>query len=303
MSLYENFHERDLSYLKNLLSTAQINPNLAKNLIEYWEMRLDDPRDSIYHDYFEYYLFFECLNAGIIMVFIYDKNTKKVLHQYGILLGAITEIIRLTEEELKQEDGNIPEYVPFFFQNQSFQLWRKYIVFQQNELYLCALMPSALRPTNRLKRLQSVFLRYYLPESLKSDLRFLDSYFHINKEICQSIAPVLREARPVTFTYFRFEDFSKYIALGGENFANSIVRTLNQEITSRLKHEDRAYILSPRDYLVVSLNCEKELMEKRFHRMMFQIQTLILSYRVRYSTYNSPIVDLTPIWKDIAIVD
>ncbi|MCS6983930.1 MAG: hypothetical protein NZM25_02230 [Leptospiraceae bacterium] len=297
----QEFDQIDFSYLEALVTKYQLSPALAQNLVNYWEMRIKDPRDSIYHHYFEYYLFFESIQSGIILVFIYEKHTKKVLHQYGILVGAIPEIIRQTQEEI--DDGSISETQSFFFHEHHFQLWRRFIRYHDHELYLCAVLPPGPLNRDKLHRLYKIFLRYYLPESLYPDRRFLEFFPSLNQEICEKTAPALQSGRAVTFTYFRFEDLNKYIVLGGESFGEFLVNGIRDEITARLKHEDSIYILSPRDYLIVSLNCEKEIMERRFYRMIFQLRSLILSYRVKYTTYKAPIRDLTFAWKDIAILE
>lgn len=301
---YRDFHKVNLTYLEELISSGSLSEEVASKLLDYWQLRFEDERDPFYSDYFEYYLFFEAINAGVLLVFIYESSEKKVLHQYGIMLSAVPEIIRFTQADHKESQGrNIAEFSDFNFQGSQYTLWRRHIQFENNDLFLCAMLPRNLKVAARLQRIHDVFLRYYLPESLHADRRFMDFFSALNQHIIQKITPVIADNRPVTFTYFKFEEYDKYISFAGENFATVLVKELTREITNRLKQEDRCYIINPREYLIVSLNCEKEIMEKRFHRLIFQIKSLILGYRVRYTTWKMPITGLPKIWKEIAIID
>ena len=107
------------------------------------------------------------------------------------------------------------------------------------------------------------------------------------------------EKKPVTFTVFRFENFQKYIELAGEYFGREIISELVKQITTKLKQDDTCYVIAPREYLIVSVNCEKSILEKRFHREIFQIKSLILNYDVKFTTRRLPINDLSLIWNEI----
>jgi len=296
---YREFHKPNLDYLYALVSEAKIPLAMAENLLDYWEMRLSDSRDSLYHEYFEYYLFFESMNAGILSLFIYDKFNSRVLHQYGVLSSTIPDLIQEIETS-SPGYGKLLEKT-FDYKEGKYLFGRIDIEYEGKEYILGMVYPPRLFAEKKLHRLEKVFIRYYLPEALRPDTRFLNFYSSLNDFVMELVNPVLREKRPVTFTYFKFEEFRKYTKLTGESFATELVNSLAEEIKNHLKSEDMIYIINPREYLIVSLNCEAEIMKSRFHRMIFQIKSLILNYNVRFTTWKVPVDDLSTIWNDIAV--
>ena len=66
--IYADFHKIDLGYLRDLLEKNKVPEKVARKLLDYWEMRITEERDPLYSSYFEYYLFFESINSGILSV-------------------------------------------------------------------------------------------------------------------------------------------------------------------------------------------------------------------------------------------
>ena len=87
------FHRIDLSYLENLVSDGKISTEISEKLLNYWGSRLREPEDPLFSSYFEYYLFFESVNSGMLTAFVFDATNSIVRHQYGIMANAIVDIL------------------------------------------------------------------------------------------------------------------------------------------------------------------------------------------------------------------
>ncbi len=304
--IYADFHKIDLGYLRDLLEKNKVSEKVARKLLDYWEMRITEERDPLYSSYFEYYLFFESINSGILSAFVYDLGHQQVKHQYGVLAATTVQILQsIREQDTQKFLAKIEQgYIDIFdYQGEKLSLYLKSIEFGKRTYVIGILYPLNLKINDKLERLVSVFQRYYLPDVFQPDHRFLPLFHELNQAVMSEVTEPLEKKQPVTFTYFKFESFRKYIDLAGEHFASEIVGGLVEQLTTRLKKQDYCYVLNPREYLIVSLNCDKEIIQKRYHRALFQIKSLLLSYQVNYTTKTSPIEDLTSIWHEIATVD
>ena len=299
-ALYGNFHQISLDYLHDIHKTKSLSSGLLEKLLNYWELRLSDQRDPLYYYYFEYYLFFESINSGIVCSFIFNEQNNRIMHQYGVLTSSIPDIIKRLKEQIQNDSSAQPD-LEYKTSDDTLSLWFKRIRFRDGNFILAALFPANVNIHARLTRMEKVFVRFYLPDSLHPENRFHDFFSRINEQIVPQISPFLEEGKPVTFTYFKFERFQKFVTIGGESFAAELITGLAYELTSHLKKSDRCYVLNPREYLIISTNCEKEIMQKRFHRMIFQVKSLILNYKVRYTTWRIPIEDVALHWKDIVV--
>lgn len=296
---FRDFHRLDLQYLKSMTADGRLSEPVAGRYLDYIEMRLNDNTDLIYSDYLEYYIFFEAANSGVLTAFTYDLKTGRIMQQFGLFAAYVLELIK----EYLPEPGGDSLQTKVVYNNEQYNYWRRHFLYKDSEYLLGLMYPVKTDITDRIRRLEQVFQRYYLPRSLHSDRRYMNLFTGVNEEVMQKIAPVLKEKKPVTFTYFRFEPFRKYVKLTGEHFATRIVEDLAEALKAKLKSEDTCYILNPREYLIVSLNCEKSIMQKRFHKQIFQVHSLILNYNTRFSTYKTPVESLSEIWKEIADVN
>ena len=280
---YDKFHDINLDYLRETVNSGKVSIKKIEKLLDYWKAKITNSKDLLYHNYFEYYLFFESI-------------------QYGIISSAVIEIIERVESRnikdylLSKKNGLSEE---FDFQGDQLRTWLCAVEFG-NTIYLIGVIyPSGLNINKNLQRFENVFKHFYLPNIFEPDLRILPLFIEVNKDIVKKIEKYLRYKKPVTFTVFQFEDFNKYIKLAGEHFGREIISTLVKQITDKLKQDDTYYVLSPREYLIVSVNCEKSILEQRFHRETFKIKSLLLNYEVKFTTRRLPINDLSLIWNEI----
>ena len=299
---YDKFHNINLDYLRETVNSGKVSIEKIEKLLNYWKARITDSKDLLYHNYFEYYLFFESIHCGILSTFVYEMNAKEIKHQYGIIYSAVIEIIERVESQnikdylLSRKNGLSEE---FDFQGDQLRTWLRAVEFGNTVYLIGVIYPSGLDINKNLQRFENVFKHFYLPDIFEPDLRTLPLFIEVNKDIIKKIEKYLQYKKPVTFTVFQFEDFNKYIKLAGEHFGREIISELVKQITGKLKQDDTYYVLSPREYLIVSVNCEKSILEQRFHRETFQIKSLLLNYQVKFTTRRLPINDLSLIWNEI----
>lgn len=293
--LYRDFHKIDLSHLKALLHEGSIDAQVAENLVQYWQKRLDDKSDAIYSRYIEYYLFFESLRALFLAVFIFDMKTGISGHSYGIYPALGPAIHGAISAALQNDSGA----VDFELGGKKYALHYLRSGYQEQEYAIAALGLKDQPIAENLKRLKYVFERFYLPSSFSSDSRVALLFTDTANLISEMINPALARKEPVTFTYLYFESLTKYVGLAGENFAQTLLEELQKDVHRVLKDTDRSLILSTREILIVSLNCEEEVMKKRFAGAYFHAKSLLLSFQVNFHTIKAPVVDVHSLWDGI----
>lgn len=293
--LYRDFHKIDLAHLTALLRDGSIDAQIVENLIGYWQKRLDDKNDAIYSRYIEYYLFFESLRALFLAVFIFDMKTGVSGHSYGIYPALGPAIHTAISGALQNESG----VVDFELSGKNYALHYLRSGYQEQEYAIAALGLKDQPIAENLKRLKYVFERFYLPSSFSTDSRVGLLFTETTNMISEMINPALARKEPVTFTYLYFESMTKYVGLAGENFAQGLLHELQKDVHRVLKDTDRSLILSTREILIVSLNCEEDVMKKRFAGAYFHAKSLLLSFQVNFHTIKSPVVDIHSLWDSI----
>lgn len=293
--LYRDFHKIDLGHLTALLNEGRIDARVAENLIQYWEKRLDDKNDAIYSRYIEYYLFFESLRALFLAVFIFDMKTGISGHSYGIYPALGPAIHAAISGGLQNDAGT----VDFELNGKNYALHYLLSGYQEQKFAIAALGLKDQQIGDNLKRLKYVFERFYLPSSFSEDSRVALLFSDTANLIGTLINPTLSRNEPVTFTYLYFESLTKYVGLAGENFARGLLEELQADVHRVLKDTDRSLILSTREILIVSLNCEEEIIKKRFADAYFHAKSLLLSFQVNFHTVKGPVTDLHSLWDNI----
>jgi len=296
--LYNDFHKIDLGYLKGLVERDEVSKELANVALNSWQKRLSNFRDPLFQNYIDYFIFFEAINNGILAVSLANLSTREILNEYSVLPDLQSQI---TKRLFKQKRENF-EQESFKYCNNTLTAWYLLIEGEGTSYAGIVVYPKSLTNIgNCLLRLEFVLKRYYFPQYFEPDNRVMTLFLQINQEVTKRLNDFLKEGKPVAVTYFKFKNFNDYIEFAGEDFALQIVDGLIDEIKDHMKNEDRCFVLSPREYLIFSVNCTEEIMKQRFHRVSFKIKGLILTYKNKYSTLKKPIKDLFEIWDDIAI--
>jgi hypothetical protein len=293
--LYLDFHTIDLAHLKSLVAEQKIDAALVEALIGYWKKRLDDKKDAIYSRYIEYYLFFESLKALFFAVFIFDMKSAGTRHSYGIFPALAPAIFSTVAAGEKNAAG----LMDFDYNGQKYALHYLHSGYHEQDYIIAALALKEMPIGDNLMRLKYVFERYYLPSSFSKDDRIGLLFPDTQNLISEMTKTTLAQKQPVTFTYLYFESLTKYVALAGESFSRELLEELKQDVHSILKDTDRSIILSTREILIVSLNCEEDIMKKRFAGAYFHAKSLLLAFQIHFHTVRTPITDLHALWSDI----
>ncbi|MBV6492576.1 MAG: hypothetical protein LDLANPLL_00571 [Turneriella sp.] len=293
--LYVDFHKIDLSHVKALIKENKINATLTENLLAYWERRLADTKDTIYSRYIEYYLFFESIKALFFATFVFDMKTGATRHSYGIFPTLASVIYTSVKDTNTKETGSLD----FSHNGIEFTLHYVHSGYLEDQYAIAALSLRGSAIDENLKRMLYVFERYYAPMSFSRDERKSFLFSETEKEVKKITEKTLQEKKPVTFAYLYFESLTKYVVQSGENFARELLGELCEDVHRILKNIDHSFVLSTREILIVSLNCEKEIMEKRFARKVFHAKELLLAFQIKFHTVNEPIENLYSLWTDI----
>jgi hypothetical protein len=293
--LYRDFHHVNLAHLRQLVQDKKIDRGIVQSLLAYWQRRLEDKNDAIYFRYIEYYLFFEALRALFLAVFIFDMKTGVAKHSYGIFSGLAPAIFKAISTGHTNDSG----VVNFEHSGHNYALHYIRSGYHDQEYTIAALALEDVAIGDNLKRMKYVLERYYLPSSFSRDQRVGNLFPEALNLIQEWINPALALKQPVTFTYLYFESLAKYVGLAGEHFARDLIHELKHTVHQILKDRDHSVILSTREILIVSLNCEEEIMRKRFAKAYFHAKSLLLAYEVNFSCFREPITDLHAVWDRI----
>ncbi|HRP68843.1 MAG TPA: hypothetical protein PLY93_04870 [Turneriella sp.] len=293
--LYIDFHKLELSHLKTLVDENKIDTALVDNLLKYWQRRLDDKKDAIYSRYIEYYLFFESIKALFFAVFIFDMKNGGTRHSYGIFPVLAPLIYSAINSAAKEKSG----VLDFDHNGMKYALYFTHSGYHEQEYAVAALALKGTSIDDNLKRLIYVFERYYMPLSFSRDERTSFLFTNTANEIQNLTEKTLKAKKPVTFTYLYFESLTKYVSQSGESFARELLDELRADVHRILKDIDHSFVLSTREMLVVSLNCETEAMQKRFTNQIFRAKGLLLAVQLKFYTVQEPISDLNLLWNDI----
>lgn len=293
--LYRDFHKIDLAHLKELVTGGKLDPALADLLLSYWRKRLDDKNDAVYSRYMEYYLFFESLRALFLAVFIFDMKSGNVAHSYGIFPTLSAAIYEAITGGGKAAAGELD----FDHNGRRYALHFLHSGYREQEYTIAALAIKDNVITENIHRLKYVFERFYLPSSFSRDNRIGVLFTETENVIAEIVNPALAQKMPVTFTYLYFESMTKYVGLAGENFAKGLIEELKNDVYRVLKDTDRIFILSTREMLIISVNCEKDVLEKRLASTYFHAKSLLLAFKAHYHTVYAPILDMHMLWDDI----
>ncbi len=294
--LYRDFHNIDLTHMKAMVSENRIDGQVARSLLAYWQRRIEDSNDAIYSRYMEYYLFFEALRALFLSVFVYDMKTGTVGHSYGIFPALSPAVYAAITAVPSQEDAGV---IDFEHNGRNYALHFLRSGYHEQDYTIAALALKDVAIIENLRRLKYVFERFYLPSGFSRDERVVPLFTHTESMITGWINPTLAKKQPVTFTYLYFESLTKYVGLTGEYFAQELIDELQKDVHRVLKEPDRSVVLSTREILIVSLNCEEEVMRKRFANAYFHAKSLLLAYQVNFCTISSPVVELHSLWDSI----
>ncbi len=295
--LYRDFHNIDLAHLKAMVRDNRIDAGVAHTLLAYWQRRIDDPNDAIYSRYMEYYLFFEALRALFLTVFVYDMKTGTVGHSYGIFPALSPAVYATISGNAEQTDAGV---IDFEHNGRNYALHFLRSGYHDQEYTIAALALKDAPIVENLRRLKYVFERFYLPSGFSRDDRIAALFTHTDNLIVEWISPTLAQNQPVTFTYLYFESLTKYVGITGEYFAQEMLDELQKDVHRILKEPDRSIVLSTREILIVSLNCDEEVMRKRFANAYFHAKSLLLSYQVNFYTLTMPVTEIHSHWDKIS---
>jgi hypothetical protein len=295
-ALYRDFHRIDLSHLRQLAQEKKIESSIVQKLLQYWQQRLDDKHDALYSRYMEYYLFFESLRALFLAVFIFDMKSGIARHSYGIFPALSPAIFESVSTGLSSDSG----VVSFTHNGHDYALHYIRSGYHDQEYTIAALALQGVAIEENLRRLKYVFERYYLPSSFSRDERIGSLFPEVENLIAGWINPTLAARKPVTFTYLYFESLAKYVGRAGEHFAQDLLREMKADVHRILKDTDRSVILSTREILIVSLNCEEDILRKRFAKAYFHAKGLVLAYQVNFFCVREPVTDLYALWDQIS---
>lgn len=132
----------------------------------------------------------------------------------------------------------------------------------------------------------------YLPRNQSKEIVFLDLFQRVYERVKKTTQVMLGNGEPVTLTRIQFQSFSEYLFHMGERSYRSILSELRQYFQQRIKQRDQLYVLSPREFLLVSPQCDANVIYKRFPQRYIEARGLILAMRVMPLTITRSVDDI-----------
>ena len=289
-------HRLDIMEKNEFLNSGLVSSVISNELLNYWEEKLNLLSGSPNHSYFDYFLFFLSMRENILAVVIYDHKNKGIAFKYGIsdifeeTNSDISSTVSGSSEIKIYKDQEVQIRIVFF---QRFDKLRNYTV--------SIAAPAKLDIQTYWIKLRHVFIAYYIFEPTQEKAEILNLFKIINQDIITSINSLTEQGKTSCFTYLKFEPLKSYIKLAGEYFVSNLEKFLCRSIEEKMMGDDKLYILSPQDYLLVSLNSTDEVMKEKFYRSSFQMKGLLITYQIKFYIIQEKIEDLAHVWNDICI--
>lgn len=300
----KKLHSFHLQYLKDLIAAEKLPVETAKKLLDYWKTRLTNAEDPVYQNYFDYYLFFEAANAGILSAWVIRMSDYYVLHNYGIFKESfpkLMELVKKTKAEQNANNTEIKQTQKFTVEEQTFQLWLRSYKFHNEEYMLIVLHPTHLIIEKQLARFANTFKHFYMPESFHKDKRFFSIFSNQSQVIAEQCNHYLRQKKMVTFTHLQFESYKKDLVYIGESYSHLLLQELRSFLSEKLnmKDDDILLTIDAQRFLIISFDQNYENIKKAFRRLVIRAKSIVFPYSIKVSTYNEPIESLASVWSQI----
>ena len=282
---------------EELFNSNILTSNIANELLNYWEEKLNSLSTLNIDSYFDYFFFFFSMKENILAAIIYDHTSKKIVSQYGL-----SNIFSETAADVSVPISGSNEIK--IYKDQKVQICKA--SFQRSDKLkhytILVVAPAGINIQPYWHKLRHIFYIYYIFKFVQCEApKILYLFKTINKNVIDAINTLIDQQKFSCLTYFKFDPLKNYTKLMGENFIFEVERYLSNSIREKITENDQLYILSPQDYLLISLGSTDEILKEKFHKVSFQVKGLLITYRIKFFLVQNKISDLASIWDEVTI--
>ena len=287
-------HQIDILQKEEFLKA--LTHRVANELLDHWEEKLNSSPTSNIYPYFDHFLFFLSMRENILAAVIYDQTNKKTIFKYGVS--------KLFSETKTNVAGPVPGSNEIrVYKDQEVQI--KQASFQSLDrlghytISIAAPVKTDIQPY--WLKFRRIFITYYIFRFKQEDIRVLNLFKTIGTNVVNLMNTPINQEKSSCLTYFKFKPLRTYAKLIGGYFLPELERYVSNSIKEKMTADDRLYILSPQDLLLVSLDSADEDIKARFHEVSFRMKDVLITYKINFFMVQHRIKDLTSIWDKIAI--
>ena len=185
--------------------------------------------------------------------------------------------------------------------NQEVSIWKKSYNDHKFPCAIFVISPMNLDTEVYIHKLKNMIVYFYLSISLEKKRTVQDLFVPINAHALYLLGKARETNQTAVLGYIKFEGMKKFIKIGGEIFANKIKKFILNSIKEKLHEKDIIYILSPRDYFLISTKNSQEYLEKSLKQIRFQMEGLLIFYKAKFFTVSEDVSSLSDIWGQIFV--
>lgn len=289
----ENYLQNpSLDYLNKLEGKGLVTKELAESLLQDWTARSAKKSSSQLEKILLHYE----ASLGIVAISLYDLTKDKIMLESGIKSDLLQKVYSKAQKNGLNVHHRIDDEFSFLYKKQKFYFKGTTL---ERRFYLCVLTPPGIKVQRLTKYLGNVLEQLVIPHHQSNHRAYLPLFYYLTRDIPRKVNPYLSQNKPVTFSLFTFDLSPEYIEILGPNLARRILKEISKTTSKNLKQRDTLVAINLQNYIIISENCEKELLQERLSMLLIEIKGLVISFDLRMITLRKEIKKFTDVWRHL----
>lgn len=222
-----------------------------------------------------------------------------LLLEYGSELEPRSLLLQMTEDLKKFDllasllDGQIrfSKIKTIEKENEKYDFYTYSIEKNKNIFRSVFLIPSDKTPNeSNFYNLNEFVKNYYMNQPKKIDFQVIDTYSEFLDKVIREISRRFTSKEEVgVVSHFQIQDLKTYHQHMSRQYTEEIHNEIKTGILRHLKKGDLLFRVNQRSYITYSHNCNVDVVKKRFSDIFFQLNTLIIRYKLSFhqSDFNN----------------
>lgn len=177
-----------------------------------------------------------------------------------------------------------------------------YSIEKNKNVFRCIfLIPSGKIPLEKeFKLLNDLVVNYYMNVPVQKDFQLIDTYSEFLEKATKEISNhFLNKDEFGVVSHFYIQDLRNYYKNMSQQYTEEIHKQIKQGILRSLKKGDLLFRVNQRSYITYSHNCNVDTVKQRFSDIFFQLNTLIIRYKLSFHKTDSTNFTKVEFWNNI----
>jgi len=263
------------------LQTAGLTPEVNDRVVEYYNRKLDNPADIIYHDDMQKIAFYKTIEYGFLDLFLFNVESDQFLFNQGYFHQEVRPLLKNYLHRLNE--NNRTETYPVYLEERLYEIELRLILHNSKKYIFGIIVHEAINQTESVNSLVKFFSRYYFSDFHHyTGLCEYNGMPALNKILKATAEKAQRNAQRLHYILIQIEPLKKYIKVAGDYLVNEIIKNTQEMITDILQENGQCFTLNSRQYLITMTNMDDALIKEKFGHAHFRIKNLLLIYQMNY---------------------